>query len=141
MYNRLYLKRRGSEQFPLPSFLSALNPSALRSRIKLPTFSRPEVPRPGGWRRSRQQGGYSHIRQAEEADEGEGFAGRFSLDDDDDDLDEPRGLNEQAVRDSVLGGEREAWGDLVSAPNAPNSGDTNESNGKGKGKARELLDL
>ena len=132
LYNRLYLKRRGPDQFPIPSFLSSL-----RSRVKLPTFSRPDVPRPGGWRRSLGgQNGYSHIRAAEE-DEEEGFAGRFSLDDDDEEDDGPRGLNEQTVRDSVLGGEREAWGEAVSAPGQV------DGNGKGKGKAtaRELLDL
>jgi cation-dependent mannose-6-phosphate receptor len=111
-YNRLYLGRRGIEQFPIPSSLPFSLPS-----VSLPKFgSRSAGPssqasKPAGagfgWRRSSQRRGYSNIR-ADEDDEEDGFAGRFSLEDDDD-LDEPRDLTEGLVRENALGGETDAW--------------------------------
>lgn len=75
-------------------------------------------PKWGSWRRS-QGSGYSGIR-AEENDENEGFAGRFSLDDDE--LDEGP--------DEILGEDRDAWRDIPGRA----SGGAGDSNGKGKGK-------
>ncbi|KAK6907286.1 hypothetical protein I203_101276 [Kwoniella mangroviensis CBS 8507] len=98
LYNRFYLGRRGSAQFPLFHIP--------RPKISLPTFkSRSNGngqgssggPKWGSWRRRSQRSGngYTSIR-ADENDEEEGFAGRFSLDDDelDADAEDLTGVNE-----------------------------------------------
>lgn len=56
------------------------------------------------WQRRSQRNGYTGVR-ADEYEE-EGFANRFSLDDDEDDEDLTGGGNEDA---RVLGGEADAW--------------------------------
>lgn len=110
LYNRIHLKRRGMDQFPLPSFkLPSL--SGLFGRTGSNASS--GAPKSGfGWRRRSQRGGtagYSNIR-ADEYDEGEGFAGRFSLDDDDDlDDQDAQNLTSQSVEARALAGEANAW--------------------------------
>jgi cation-dependent mannose-6-phosphate receptor len=77
-------------------------------------------PKWGSWRRSSRTG-YSGIR-AEENDEGEGFAGRFSLEDD--------ALDEGP--DEIVGEDRDAWRDIPGRTGG--SADTGSGTGKGKGK-------
>jgi cation-dependent mannose-6-phosphate receptor len=90
LYNRFHLKRRGLEQFPIP-----------RSTISLPKspFNRSDTGR-SFWRRS-QRPGYSNVRAEEYDGEEDGFAGRFSLEDDDEDAEDLTGQG--------LGAERDAW--------------------------------
>ncbi|WVW80082.1 hypothetical protein I302_102055 [Kwoniella bestiolae CBS 10118] len=93
LYNRFYLGRRGAAQFPLFHI----------PKISLPTFKSQSNgesstgPKWGSWRRRSQRsgGGYTSVR-ADENDEEEGFAGRFSLDDDelDADAEDLTGVNE-----------------------------------------------
>ncbi|OWT35456.1 hypothetical protein J008_07055 [Cryptococcus neoformans] len=77
LYNRLYLKRRGLSQFPLPSFDY--------QSISLPPRNSAEHPGPN-WdssrRRPSRSGGYRPV-QTEGHDREERFAPRFSLDDGD----------------------------------------------------------
>ncbi|KAJ9101946.1 hypothetical protein QFC19_005027 [Naganishia cerealis] len=79
MYNRFVLGLKGWDQLPRPSFphfdLSGLRRLSGRDAHAGPGW--------GSWNRS---GGYGHVR-AEDNDEEEGFAGRFSLADDEDDED------------------------------------------------------
>lgn len=96
LYNRFYLNRRGFDQFPIPSFHIPSMPSFSRSS----DGSGPSKPRWGRWS---QRSGYSGIR-ADENDEDEGFAGRFSLEDDDGDAEDLTGRNVGA-----LGEEANAW--------------------------------
>lgn len=118
LYNRFFLQRRGKDILPLPSF----------SKLKLPSLpsrsgsTGQTGPKWGSWRRS-SRSGYSGIR-AEEGDENEGFAGRFSLDDDDEDLDGP---------DEILGEDRDAWRDI---PGRTGGDASSGGNGNGKGKGR-----
>ncbi|KAL7419739.1 hypothetical protein Q5752_005655 [Cryptotrichosporon argae] len=95
LYNRLYLQRRGLSQFPLPALPSLALPSFRRSDAQPRTG-----PSWGSWRRSaRRTRGYNTV-SALENDEEEGFAARFSLDDED----------EQGMEDArALGGEVDAW--------------------------------
>lgn len=79
MYNRFVLGLKGWDQLPRPS-LPHFHWSGLRGLFRRDTQSGPGW---GSWNRS---GGYGHVR-AEDNDEEEGFAGRFSLADDDDDED------------------------------------------------------
>jgi len=95
LYNRLYLKRTGLSQFPIPQSLPSL-PFMGKSE------SSPSKPRWGFGRRS-QRNGYQGIR-ADEHDEEEHFAGRFSLDDDDEE-----DLTGGAEDARALGGEANAW--------------------------------
>jgi cation-dependent mannose-6-phosphate receptor len=119
LYNRFFLQRRGKDILPLPSF----------SKFKLPPLpSRSSStgqsgPKWGSWRRS-SRSGYSGIR-AEEGDEHEGFAGRFSLDDDDEDLDDGP--------DEITEEDRDAWRDIPGRIDASGAGAVN-GNGKGKGR-------
>ena len=119
LYNRFFLQRRGKDILPLPSF----------SRFKLPslpsrsTSTGQSGPKWGSWRRSARSG-YSGIR-AEEGDENVGFAGRFSLDDDDEDLDDGP--------DEITGEDRDAWRDI---PGRTDASGTGASSGNGKGKGR-----
>lgn len=73
LYNRLYLKRRGLSQFPLPTFDY--------QSISIPSRNSNEQPGPN-WdpsrRRSNRSGGYGHVR-AEGHDGEERFAARYSL--------------------------------------------------------------
>jgi cation-dependent mannose-6-phosphate receptor len=121
LYNRFFLQRRGKDILPLPNL----------SKFKLPSIpsrgsgsgQSQSGPKWGSWRRSQGSGnGYSGIR-AEENDENEGFAGRFSLDDDDE-LDEGP--------DEILDEDRDAWRDIPGRSTGGGA-DTN-GNGKGKGK-------
>ncbi|KAK8861528.1 hypothetical protein IAR55_002350 [Kwoniella newhampshirensis] len=97
LYNRFYLHKRGLSQFPIPSLHM---PS-----VALPTFGSKTTsdngtskPGWGSWRRRSARSGYSSIRaEATEDDEEEGFAGRFSLEDDDEDAED------------LTGGETDAW--------------------------------
>jgi len=105
LYNRFYLKRRGRDQFPFSS-------------LHLPGFSRsghtgPSLPGLGSFRRRSQRAGYSGIR-AEENDEDEGFARRFSLEEDDEDAEDLTGQ-----RVGALGEEANAW---RGAPNGQANG-------------------
>ncbi|ORX33663.1 mannose-6-phosphate receptor binding domain-containing protein [Kockovaella imperatae] len=97
-YNRFVLQKRGMDVFPIPRITRQL-PSLM------PTASAPssssKKPRWGIGRRS--QRGYSNVR-ADDNDEGEGFAGRFSLEDDEDDVGGPSGGDARE-----LGGDTEAW--------------------------------
>ena len=70
-----------------------------------------------GWRRRSQRSGYSGIR-VDENDEEEGFAGRFSLEEDDEDAEDLTGQ-----RVGALGDEANAW-----------RGDAAKSNGVQQGK-------
>ncbi|KAI5454738.1 hypothetical protein NCC49_003624 [Naganishia albida] len=79
MYNRFVLGLKGWDQLPRPT-LPHLHWSGLRGLFRRDA---PSGPGWGSWNRS---GGYGHVR-AEDNDEEEGFAGRFSLADDDDDED------------------------------------------------------
>ncbi|WVN85701.1 uncharacterized protein L203_100851 [Cryptococcus depauperatus CBS 7841] len=81
LYNRFVLKRRGLSQFPVPSFHF---PSiSLKSSLS----SESSKPRWGSWRRRSNQAGYNHIR-ADDNDEEDGFAGRFSLEESDEDAED-----------------------------------------------------
>ncbi|KAK4687626.1 cation-dependent mannose-6-phosphate receptor, partial [Tremellales sp. Uapishka_1] len=83
LYNRYYLRLRGREQFPFPSLSApSLSLPSLPFRRKDASAARPAW----GFRRS-QRSGYNHVR-AEENDEETGFAGRFSLDDGEDEDEE-----------------------------------------------------
>ncbi|WWC87820.1 uncharacterized protein L201_002712 [Kwoniella dendrophila CBS 6074] len=125
LYNRFYLKRTGLSQFPLPSSLSL-------PKIKLPSIGKSSQsgsgsgsgsgPKWGSWRRrSHRSNGYIGIR-ADEDDEEEGFAARFSLDDDDLDNDA-----EDLTSTNGLGNETNAW------RNQSNGGvATGDVNNKGK---------
>ncbi|EIW66804.1 hypothetical protein M231_01432 [Tremella mesenterica] len=74
LYNRLYLKRRGLDQFPIPSLPSL-------PHIRLP-FQRKEADPGPSWGSWRRHGQYTSLH-AEDHDETEGLAGRFSIDDED----------------------------------------------------------
>jgi hypothetical protein len=119
LYNRFFLQRRGKDILPLPNFSKFKLPS-LPSRSSSTGQSGPKW---GSWRRSARSG-YSGIR-AEEGDEHEGFAGRFSLDDDDEDLDDGP--------DEILGEDRDAWRDI---PGRTDTSGTGAGGGNGKGKGR-----
>ncbi|WWD16563.1 hypothetical protein CI109_100990 [Kwoniella shandongensis] len=102
LYNRLYLKKRGLSQFPIPSFhLPSISLPGTKSSSATGNGTSSGQPRWGSWgRRSNRSGagGYSSIRaEAAEDDEEEGFAGRFSLEDDDEDAED------------LTGGETDAW--------------------------------
>jgi cation-dependent mannose-6-phosphate receptor len=79
MYNRFVLGLKGWDQLPRPS-APHFDLSGLRRLFRRDAQSGPGW---GSWNRS---GGYGHVR-AEEDDEEEGFAGRFSLADDEEDED------------------------------------------------------
>lgn len=79
MYNRFVLGLKGWDQLPRPS-LPHFDLSGLRRLFRRDAHAGPGW---GSWNRS---GGYGHVR-AEDNDEEEGFAGRFSLADDEDDED------------------------------------------------------
>jgi cation-dependent mannose-6-phosphate receptor len=119
LYNRFFLQRRGRDILPLPSF-SKLKLPSLPSRSGSSGSGSQSGPKWGSWRRSARSG-YSGIR-AEEGDEHEGFAGRFSLDDDDEDLDDGP--------DEILGEDRDAWRDIPGRT----GGDASSNGGKGKGR-------
>ncbi len=107
LYNRYYLKLRGASQFPIPTFPSIRLPSFFQRSPNTQngfgggssstTNSKPGW---GSWRRrSQRSSGYNAIR-ADEVDEEEGFAARFSLDDED----------EEGLEDArALGNETNAW--------------------------------
>ena len=118
LYNRFFLQRRGRDILPLPSF-SGLRLPSLPSRSGSANQTGPKW---GSWRRS-SRSWYDGIR-AEEGDENEGFASRFSLDDDDEDLDGP---------DEILGEDRDAWRDIPGRTGGDAS-DATGGNGKGKGR-------
>jgi cation-dependent mannose-6-phosphate receptor len=79
MYNRFVLGLKGWDQLPRPS-LPHLDLSGLRRLFRRDAHAGP------GWGSWNTSGGYGHVR-AEDNDEEEGFAGRFSLADDEDDED------------------------------------------------------
>jgi len=101
LYNRFYLKRAGSEIFPFPSLKKWSLP-----KPRIPGFGKSDsAPKRGfGWN-SRRSGGYSNIR-ADDHDEEEQFASRFSLEDDDEDAAD---LSPSIVGSRVLGEEANAW--------------------------------
>ncbi|WVQ83617.1 hypothetical protein IAT38_005758 [Cryptococcus sp. DSM 104549] len=98
IYNRFYLNRRGLSQFPIPSLPSWHIPSLSLGRSN--DTSQPSGPRWGGWRRRSARSGYSGVR-ADDNDEEEGFAGRFSLEESDEDAEDLTG--------SGVAGEQNAW--------------------------------
>ncbi|ORY27462.1 mannose-6-phosphate receptor binding domain-containing protein [Naematelia encephala] len=101
IYNRFYLKRRGLDQFPIPK-ISLPSAPALSFR----SDGQSTIPKPGGfWKRRSQRNGYTNIR-ADDNDEHEGFAGRFSLEEDDEDAED---LTGGGVDARALGGETHAW--------------------------------
>ena len=126
LYNRFFLKRRGRDIFPIPNFLSNLRVPSLPSRPGSGTSGQ-SGPKWGSWRRSAgSRSGYSNIRADEhDHDEQEGFAGRFSLDDDE--------LEEEERGQSGLGEDRDAWRDI---PGRADDGlaSSDEQTRKGKGK-------
>jgi cation-dependent mannose-6-phosphate receptor len=104
LYNRFYLKRRGLAQFPLPSFtLPKLSAGSIRNPF---TRAEPSRPRFGFGRRSR--AGYANVRADEGYDEEDGFAGRFSLEDDED-AEDLTGEGVQVGANAALGEETDAW--------------------------------
>lgn len=125
LYNRFFLKRHGREIFPFPNFGGLKLPTTLSGSKGTGNKSGPKW---GSWRRSdRSRSGYSNVRADEhEHDEQEGFAGRFSLEDDEFDEDE------RELSGSGLGEDRDAWRDIPGR--ADDSAHDQVSNGKGKGK-------
>ncbi|GFZ42625.1 hypothetical protein JCM24511_00342 [Saitozyma sp. JCM 24511] len=104
LYNRFYLKRRGLAQFPLPSFtFPKLSAGSIRNPF---TRAEPSRPRFGFGRRSR--AGYANVRADEGYDEEDGFAGRFSLEDDED-AEDLTGEGVQVGANAALGEETDAW--------------------------------
>jgi cation-dependent mannose-6-phosphate receptor len=84
------------DQFPVPSV----------SAPKLPKLGRGDNSGPKPWSFGRRsQRGYSGLRSDEHAQENESFAGRFSLDDDEDE--DLTGTGAEDAR--ALGGETDAW--------------------------------
>ncbi|WWC68691.1 uncharacterized protein I206_102625 [Kwoniella pini CBS 10737] len=128
LYNRYYLKRSGLSQFPIPSFSFP--------KIALPKTGRSTEntsgngPRWGAWRRRSNRSGYTGIR-ADEHEE-EGFAGRFSLDDDE--------LDDDAEDLTGVGNEANAWRSHANGSSVNANGD---SSGKGKnvGVHQGLVDI
>lgn len=88
-------------------------------------------PKWGSWRRSAgSRSGYSNVRADEhDHDEQEGFAGRFSLEDDE--LEE----EERGESGLGLGEDRDAWRDIPGrADDNPSTASSDEQTRKGKGK-------
>lgn len=115
IYNRFVLGRRGLDQLPLSR---CTRPPGVR--LPHPATSDQTPPRRGRWnvfQRRSQRAGYNHVR-ADEHDEEDHLAARFSLDDDDDHDDA-----------QVLGGEMEAWrrSDDDQAPARPSYGGNSSS--------------
>lgn len=132
LYNRFFLKRRGRDIFPFPHFSNFKIPS-LPSRPRAGGSAAQSGPKWGSWRRSTaNRSGYSGIRADEhDHDEQEGFAGRFSLDDDE--IDE----EERGAGSLGLGEDRDAWRDIPgrdSEDAQPSNGHASGGKGKGKGK-------
>jgi cation-dependent mannose-6-phosphate receptor len=105
LYNRFFLKLRGRDQFPIPSVPSLHLPSmpSLGKSGSAASAAKPNW----GWQRRSQRAGYGHVR-AEEDDEEEGFAGRFSLEDEDEDAED---LTGQGLDARALGGNAGVWRD------------------------------
>ncbi|OCF42427.1 hypothetical protein I317_03802 [Kwoniella heveanensis CBS 569] len=145
IYNRFYLKRRGLAQFPMPSLSFP--------RVKLPTMpsssgraanKSSQKPGWGSWgrRSQRSHNGYSNIR-ADEDDEEEGFAGRFSLEDDDEDAEDLTGLgnghsNASGSAADGLGSETNAWRNQANVNGSSASG---QGKGKSVGLHQGLVDI
>ncbi|ODN80657.1 hypothetical protein L202_02836 [Cryptococcus amylolentus CBS 6039] len=128
MYNRLKLKRRGIDQFPLPDFSSWHLPSIhLPSRSNVNSSSN-GASRPGWGSWNRRSSGYSNVRADEHDDEETGFAGRFSLEESDEDAED---LTTVGV------GEANVW------RNHQQERDSTDEQGKGKGRAEHggLVDV
>ncbi|WVR03836.1 hypothetical protein IAU60_000833 [Kwoniella sp. DSM 27419] len=129
LYNRFYLQRRGMSQFPLPS-------------LRLPSVALPSMARSGGqpkpswgsWRRRSDRSGYSNIR-ADEHDEEESFAGRFSLEDDDEDAEDLTGTA------AGLGAETNAWRRSGNINGSGNGSAGVGQNGKSVGVHQGLVDI
>jgi cation-dependent mannose-6-phosphate receptor len=143
LYNRFYLKRRGLAQFPLPSFtLPKLSAGSIRNPF---TRAEPSRPRFGFGRRSR--AGYANVRADEGYDEEDGFAGRFSLEDDED-AEDLTGEGVQVGANAALGEETDAWrgaaapGGMGRATNGTTVGGGGHGSGKPKlGAHQGLVDI
>ncbi|WRT65640.1 uncharacterized protein IL334_002585 [Kwoniella shivajii] len=133
LYNRFYLKRTGWSQFPIPSFhlpkIALPNVGLGRSQAASGSGSN-TGPKWGSWGRRSQRSGYSGIR-ADDDDEEEGFAGRFSLEDDDMDAEDLTGAH-------GLGGDTNVWRNQNNTSNGING---SENNGKNVGVHQGLVDI
>ncbi|WWC60243.1 uncharacterized protein I303_102809 [Kwoniella dejecticola CBS 10117] len=129
LYNRFYLNRRGLSQFPVPSF--SLPKIALPKRGADSSSS--NGPRWGAWRRRSNRAGYTGIR-ADEHEE-EGFAGRFSLDDDelDEDAEDLTGVG--------VGNEAHAWRSQANGSSTVAGDGAGGGKGKNVGVHQGLVDI